>query len=376
MPKIEIIEVREKQHLREFIYFPEKLHRHHANWVPPIYADEWQYFNPKKNRAFTYSSARMFLAYRGKDVCGRIMGIINHRYNNLRRENNARFGYLECVNDQEVAHQLLRTVELWAKSQGMSRIVGPMGFTDQDPEGFLIEGFEHPPTLATYYNFEYIIQLVENEGYTKEIDYVVYKIDLNEPPPSFYQKIYQRVLLKKEFTLIEFTRKKAIKPFIRPIFYLMNDCFRDIYNYLPLDESDIDELSQRFYPLVDPRFIKIIMKDKDVVAFIIGIPNMAQGIRKAKGRLYPFGIFKILLSRRKSKQLDLLLGGIKEKYRGLGLDVLLGMRMMEEARQAGFQIIDSHHELETNLKMRAEMEKLGGKIYKRFRIYKKDLMAI
>jgi len=370
---IEIKQVNNRRDLKRFIYLPAKIHHKHLNWVPPIYIDEWKYFNPQKNKAFSYSSVKILLAYKDKKPVGRIMGIINHRYNSYRGEKNARFGYLECLNDRDIAHQLLVAIEKWAREKRMEKIIGPMGFTDQDPEGFLIEGFEYTPTLATYYNFEYIIHLLENERYTKEIDYVVYKIDLSRDIPDFYYKIYERVFHRKEFELIEFSKKKYLKPFIRPIFSLMNDCFKDIYGYLPLTEKEMDELAKRFFPLVDPRFIKIVTRNEEVVAFIIGIPNISDGLRKAKGRLFPFGIFKIICSAKKTKQLDLLLGGIKEKYRGRGLDVLLGVRMIETAKKAGFEYIDSHHELETNYRMRAEMEKLGGEIYKRFRIFQKKL---
>lgn len=301
------------------------------------------------------------------------MGIINHRYNSYCQVKNARFAYFECWDEQEIAHELLGYVEKWAKSKGMEKIVGPMGFSDQDPEGFLIDGFEHTPSLATYYNFEYLIRLLEKESYSKEVDYVVYKVDVTMKMPDFYKKIYQRVSRKKEFKLVEFTNRKQLKEFIRPTLVLMNECFKDTYGYLPLDEEEIDALAKRFLPLIDPRFIKIVTKNIEVIGFIIGIPNLSDGIRKAKGRLFPFGIFKILKSAKKTKQLDLLLGGVKEKHRGRGLDVMLGLKTIESAQKAGFEYIDSHHELETNVKMRAEMERLGGKVYKRFRIFQKKL---
>jgi predicted GNAT family acetyltransferase len=275
------------------------------------------------------------------------------------------------VNNQEVAHALLEYIESWARDREMEKLVGPLGFSDQDPEGFLIEGFEHEPTLATYYNFHYIISLLEKEGYTKEVDYVVYKIDVPAEIPGFYQKISARLSKTNGLRAIEFSRKKDIKPYVRPVFRLMNDCFKDIYGYLPLDEREMDALGKKYLVLLDPRFIKLVEKNGDVVGFIIGVPNMSEGIRRARGRIFPLGILKILRSAKKAKQLDLLLGGIREDHRGKGLDVLLGQKMLESAQKAGFSIIDSHHELETNRKMRAEMERLGGTVYKRFRIYKK-----
>jgi GNAT superfamily N-acetyltransferase len=370
---VDIRDVKTRKDLRIFIGLPEHLHKGHRNWVPPIYMDDRAYFDRRKNPAFGYSDTKLILAYRHHRPVGRIMGIVNRRYNEYRNERNARFGYLECPEDQESAHALLAAVEDWARERGAEKLVGPMGFSDQDPEGFLIAGFEHPPTLATYYNFEFMPRLLEKEGFSKEVDYVVYKIDPHREIPDVYRKIPQRIARKKEFEVLEFRRRRDLKSYILPIFRLMNECFKDIYGYLPLNEKEMTDLAKRYLPLVDPRFIKIVRRRSDVVAFIIGIPNLAEGIRKAKGRLFPVGIFKILRAAKKARQLDLLLGGIKESYRGRGLDVAMGFRVIEEARKAGFESIDSHHELETNLKVRAEMERFGGEVYKRFRIYQKPL---
>ena len=373
--EIEIKEVRDRRDLKKFIYLPEKIHANQANWVPPIYSDEWKYFDLKKNKACTYCQAILLLGLRGRDLVGRVMGIINPRYNEHRKEKVARWGYLETWEDQEVVHALLSAVEDWARQKGMTRIIGPYGFSDQDPEGFLIEGFENRATIATYYNFEWMPRLVENEGYIKDVDYFVYKLDVPEKIPEFYQKIYERVKKRGNFEVFEFQKRGELKPWIRPVLHLMNECYTDsnIYGYAPLDEKEMDDLARRYLPVIDPRFVKVVKKDEEVVAFIVGIPDMTEGIQKARGKLFPFGFLKILRAAKKTKQLDLLLGAIKEKYRGLGLDVLMGVRMLTSAQEAGFKIMDTHHEMEANVRVRAEMERMGGKIYKKFRVYQKNL---
>ena len=371
---IEIREVKTRRDLRRFIFLPAKIHQDHLIWVPPLYMDEQRFFNPKKNRAFSYSEAILAVASKDGKTVGRIMGIINHRYNESRKEKHARFGFLECWNDQEVAHELLQFVEEWARARGMTKIVGPMGFTDQDPEGFLIEGFEHEPTLSTYYNFDYMNNLLKREMYTKEVDYVVYKVDLTKELPEFYKKIYQRAVRKKSCQLLEFSKRKQLKPYIKPVFHLMNESFKDIYGFHPMDEQEMEDLAKRFLPILDPRFIKIAINNNEVVGFNIAMPNLSEGIRKAKGRIFPFGIFKILRAAKKTKQLDTLIGGIKKEYRGRGIDVIIGYKTVESALKAGFTFVDSHHELEDNFKVRAEMERVGGKVYKRFRIYQKRLL--
>jgi len=372
---VKIREVSGKRDLRKFIYLPEKIHSEHKNWVPPIYMDEWNYFSAKKNRAYTYCDTVLCLAYKGQKLVGRVMGIINKRYNEYRNEKTARFGYLESWKDREVIKALLDYVESWARKKGMERIIGPYGFTDQDPEGFLIEGFESSVTFPNYYNFKWMPGFIEERGYDKDIDYVVYKIDVPDEIPEFYKKIHKRIERKGGFEVLEFRKRKELKPWIKPVLSLMNECYSktNIYGYTPLDEDEMESLAKKFLPLLNPKFIKGVLHKNKVVAFVVGMPNPAQGIKKAKGRLFPFGFIKILREIKKTKQLDLLLGGVKEEYRGRGLDVLMGIHMLMSAKEEEMEVMDTHHEMESNLKVRAEMEKMGGEIYKRFRIYQKSL---
>ncbi len=373
--EVTIKEVKSRKDLKRFIYLPEKIHADHENWVHPIYMDEWTYFDAKKNKAFSYSDTILLLAYKGDKIVGRIMGIINTRYNDYKKEKTARFGYLESWKDEEVVRALLQAVENWAAEKGMTKIIGPYGFTDQDPEGFLIQGFENRATIATYYNFEWMPGMVENMGYTKDVDYFVYKLDVPKEMPEFYKKILDRVKRKGNFELVELRKKKQIKPWIVPVLNLMNECYvgSNIYGYTPLDKQEMVDLAKRYLPVLDPRFVKVVKKDEDVVAFIVGIPDMTAGIKKARGRLLPFGFIKILRASKKTKQLDLLLGAVKEFYRGRGLDVLMGVGMIMSAQKAGFEMMDTHHELESNVRVRAEMEKMGGKLYKKYRVYQKTL---
>jgi predicted GNAT family acetyltransferase/GNAT superfamily N-acetyltransferase len=372
---INLEEVKTKKDLKKFIYLPEKIHADHLNWVHPVYMDEWKYFNSKKNEAFSYSDTILLLAFREEKAVGRIMGIINSRYNEYRNEKTARFGYLEAEEDEQVVRALLSYVEDWARKKGMTKIIGPYGFSDQDPEGFLIEGFENRATIATYYNFEWMPRLVEKEGYAKDVDYFVYKLEVPKEFPEFYKRIYERVKRKGNFEIVEFKKRKELKPWVKPILHLMNECYTrsSIYGYAPLDEREMEILAKRYMPVLDPRFVKMVKKNGEVVSFIVGMPDITEGIQKARGHIFPFGFLKILRAARKTKQLDLLLGAIKEEYRGRGLDVLMGVKTILSAHEAGLEVIDTHHELEENVKVRAEMEKMGGKIYKRFRVFKKAL---
>ena len=372
---IEIREVLSNKDLKTFIYLPEKIHAGHENWVHPIYMDDWKYFDKKKNKAFGYCDTILLLAWKDGRPVGRAMGIINHRFNEHRNEKTARFGYLDIYEDKEALHAILGFIEDWARAKGMTKIVGPYGFSDQDPEGFLIEGFEHRATIATYYNFEWIPRFLEEEGYAKDNDWFVYKLAVPKELPELYKKIYERARKRGTYQIIEFRKRKELKPWIRPILSLMNECFLagNIYGFAPLDEEEMDDLAKRYLPVVDPRFVKAVTKDGAVAAFMIAMPDMTEGIRKARGRLLPFGFIHVLRAAKKTKQLDLLLGAVKEQYRGQGLDALMGIKTFISAQEAGYEMIDTHHEMEANVKVRAEMERMGGIIYKKYRAFYKML---
>lgn len=370
---ITIKEVKTRSDLEKFIMSPWKLHKNHPLWAPPLLMDEWTFFSSSKNKNFSHSDTIMLLAYAQGQIVGRIMGIVNNNYNREAGEKTARFGYLETIDDLEVAKVLLGRIEDWAKKLGMKKIVGPMGFTDQDPEGFIIEGFEGEPTIATYYNQEYIPRLLDKVGYKKEVDYFSYQIDCTKPYPPLYDKVIERSK-RYGYKLIEPKTTKELKPMIIPILSLMNDTFAPhIYGYVRLDEKEMKELANRYLPVLDPRFIKVVMKADEYVGFIIAIPNMDPGFRKANGRLLPFGLMHLMNAAKKSKQLDLLLGAIKDSERGKGVDAIMGKAMHDSARRAGMTVIDSHVELESNVRVRAEMVRAGGKVFRKYRIFQKPL---
>jgi GNAT superfamily N-acetyltransferase len=373
--QIAIQEVKSTKELKKFIHLPAAIHKNHPNWVPPIYMDEWTFFNPKKNKSFDSCDTILLMAYRNSQAVGRIMGIIHYKYNEKHQENNARFAFFETWNDEEVATALIQHVENWAREKGMERLIGPLAFSDKDPQGLLIEGFDEPAVIASNCNFPYLSELLEKNNYTKEVDLVVYQIKIPNPIPEFYQRIYERaVRLNHGLHVLEFTSRRKVKPYIHPVLRLLNSTFTEIFGFIPFTEAEMDDFANRYLFLINPRFIKIVVNDRqEVVAFVIGMSHIGEGIQKAKGHLLPFGIFKIFAAGKKSKQLNLLLGGIDPAYRGKGLDVLMGVKMLESATALGKTTVDSHLELEHNNMVRAEMEKLGGRVYKRFRIFGKGL---
>jgi hypothetical protein len=253
-------------------------------------------------------------------------------------------------------------------------MVGPLGFSNQDPQGFLVEGFEERPSIGTIYNFPYIPALVEKAGYAKEIDYVTYKVPIPRDVPETLQKIVERVEKRAAVELLEFENRANVRKMLPTVLRFMNETYSEIYGFLPLSDEIIQKTVQRYAHIIDPQFLKVLRNEQgDMVAFIFGIKDVTEGFKQARGRLFPLGYFKLLLQQKKSKRLDLLLGAIHEDYRGRGLDMLLAVSMLRSAHDLGMEIVDTHHELESNRLVRAEMERLGGVLYKRHRIYRKDL---
>lgn len=373
---VSISEVKTKRELTQFIYFPLRLHRNNPKWVPPVYMDEWKYFNPAKNSSFNYCDTILIMAKKDKQVVGRMMGIIHRGYNEMKGEKTGRFMWFESIDEQEVAHAMLEYIREWVKARGMEKLIGPFGFSDKDPQGCLIEGYEHRAVLTIIYHPEYYRKLIENEGFTKEADLVEYLIPVPDSIPDFYQRIYDRALRNHKVKIKEFKKKKELKPYIVPVLKLMNETFSEIFGSFPLNEEEMIALAKEYLPVLDPEFVKIIVTgDDELVAFIVAMPDVAEGLQKAKGKLFPFGVFHILRAMKKADQLVLLLGGIRSDYQGIGLDALMGIKMVETATRRKFKVIDSHLELETNYKVRAEMEKMGGKVAKVFRIYQSSVVS-
>jgi MoaA/NifB/PqqE/SkfB family radical SAM enzyme/GNAT superfamily N-acetyltransferase len=370
---LEIREVTGPAETRAFIRLPFDLHRDHPQWVPPLLRDERRLLDPRRNRAFSCCRTTRALAFRQGEPVGRVMGIVNPKANQRFGERAARFSLLECPDQPGVGRALLAHVEAWAARLGMERVVGPLGFCDQDPEGLMVEGFEHDPTLATYCNRPYLPGLVEAAGYAKQVDYVVYRAPVPRTTPPVYRAVLERRARRGRYRLVEFESRRELAPFVQPVLELMSETFTGAYGFVPLEPEELRGLARQYLPVIDPRFVKVVTSDGQVVGFIIGMPHLAEGLRRARGRLLPFGFVHVLRAARRTRQLDLLLGGIQAEHRGRGIDAQLGAAIFRSAAAAGLEWFDSHHELETNLRMRAEMERLGGVVYKRYRIYQKPL---
>lgn len=371
--EIKIVEVNSRKLLGTFIHLPAKLHKDESNWMPTIYADDWNFFNPQKNHQFDSCDTIMLIALIKDKPVGRIMGIIHNKYNVLRNENKARFGYFDSIDKQDVAHALFTAIQDWATQKGKSMLVGPYGFSDKDIQGLLIEGYDRAPLIDSACNPPYIVRLVENEGFSKEVDCMTYKFPVNLALPELYYRIQQRSNYSNNYKLVEFTSRRQLKPYIVPVLQLVNRTYDHLYGFVPMSDTEMQELASRYLPIINPNFVKIIEKGGEVLAFVIAIPSLTKGIQKSKGYLFPIGIFQILIESKKTRKLDLMLGAVRRDFQGAGLDIVMGISLIESARKSDFKDIEAHLILEDNLKMRAEIERLHIPVFKRFRIFKKGI---
>jgi hypothetical protein len=370
---IVIQEIESKKDIKKYIRFPFELYKDDPYWVPPLLADEYGFYNPKKNPNLRANPYKLFLAYQDQQLAGRIMALINQRANDFRHEKLLRWTFLEAIDDKAVVLALLREVESWGKTQGMEFAVGPRGFSDEEPQGALVEGFDERALITTHYNRPYLIRYLEQDGYTKDVDWVCYRMYVPDTLPEAYQAIYERILKHRQVTCSNFSNKAELKPYIIPVLELLNETYKDLYGFTPLNQEEFKALAKKYLPILDPRFVHIIKDGDQLVGFSIVMPDITEGLQKARGRLFPFGLFHILKAARTSKTLQFLLVGIKEHYRKQGLFVLFAVALLKEVHAAGMSTVYSHLQLEENRDMNKWLERLDGKIFRRYRAFIKKL---
>lgn len=372
---IEIKEVKSKKDLRTFIYLPESIHVNHKNWLPPLFVDEWKLFSADKNSLFQHNDTILLIAWEGYKPVGRIMGIIPHHFNQKHNLKNARFAFFECYDDKLIFNSLIASIENWALKHNCTEVIGPMAFSDKEPQGFLIQGFDAETMMITNCSFPFMANYIAENGYQPHVDLCQYEVPLNSDITERFKPFAQRVENHNSIVIHEFTSTRAIRPFINAAFDLINKTYQEIYGFSSLTNQEAQEFSNRFLPLLDAGLIKIITNSKgEMLAFVVAMADLSKGIKKARGRLLPLGWYHILRSGKKSKRLVLMLGAVAEEYRNKGLDAILGHRLLNSALKKGFTSLDSHLIMKDNYRMRREIERLDNyKLYKEYRIFRKKL---
>ena len=374
---VEIRKVQTKKELKEFIHFANDLYKGDEYYAPSLISDDYNTFDPKKNGAFDFCQAQMFLAYKEGKVAGRVMAIINNRANETWKVKQVRYGWLDFINDEEVAKALLDAVAAWGKERGMTDIAGPLGFTDFDPEGMLVEGFERVATIIGIYNYPYYPQILEKLGYTKETDWMEYRITIPDELPERYYKYADIVIAKNKLNVRKVTRRMVNKEnYGRKFFKLINETYYKLYGFSLLSDKQIDAYTKLYLGLLDTRMVSFIENENgELVAAGVTMPDLTAALQKCGGKLFPFGWFHLLkaIFWKPCDTLDMLLVGVREDYRGKGLNAVLVTDLYPRLKAMGFKYAETTAELETNDSVQAMWKYFEREQHKRRRVYAKKI---
>lgn len=347
---VEIKEVTDSSALRKFICFPDRLYKNNPYRVPPLHYIEKGALSKDKNPAFDYCEAKYWLAYKDGKLSGRIAGIINHSANKLLNESSVRFGWIDFIDDYEVSSKLVSAVEDWAHARGYSHVHGPLGFTDMDLEGMLVEGFDEIGTQAVLYNYDYYPKHIERLGYAKEVDWVQFEIKVPDEVPERIKRIAEVVLQKYNLHILRAKSSKDLLPYAPKMFETMNESFSELYGYVPLTDRQMQYYTDMYFSLINPEFVCFILDENDDLAgFGLSLYSLSKSLIKAKGRLFPFGFIHIWNGLRHNDTVDILLQGVKRKYINKGLPAIFFAELMQAFIDKGVKTAVSSHALEKNI---------------------------
>lgn len=369
-----IKEVVTKRGLKDFISFPYKLYAGNKFWIPPLRFDERRTLDKKKNPAFDYCEARYWLAYRNGEIVGRIAGILNKSYIKKWGNNYLRFGWIDFIDDAGVSKALLETIERWAGELGMKAVHGPLGFTDLDREGMLVEGFEELGTMATLYNYPYYPLHLEKFGYRKDADWFEFEIKTPARIPERVERMADIVRRRYNLKIVKAKKAKELLPYAKDMFHVLNDAFENLYGVVTLTERQIDFYVKQYFGFIRPEFVTLILDEKNkVAAFGISMPSLSKALLKCRGRIFPFGFIYLLRALKKNNVADLLLTAVRPDLQDKGLTALLMKEMGNAYSRHGIKKAESHPELEVNTKVQAFWKHFEVRKHKRRRCFIKFL---
>ena len=365
-----------KKNLRKFTQFQIDLYRGNDCYVPPLVSDDVKTLDPKKNPAFDFCEAQCFMAYVGGRPVGRVAAIINNAVNERSGEKSVRFGFLDFEDNPEVSAALMKAVEQWGKERGMTRVIGPLGFTDLDHEGMLIEGFDELSTMATIYNYPYYPEHIERLGYAKDSDWKEFVMDVPDGIPEKMNRVADIVKKRTGLKVKKYTSRKKIKEeYGRALFELVNEAYDQLYEYSPLTDRQIEYYINQYLDLLDLDLVTIIVDEEEkLVGVGISMPSMSRALQKAKGKLFPLGWIPLLKGLKgKNDRVDLLLVAVKPEYQSKGVNALLFQDLIPYYIKRGFKWAESNPEMETNAKVQSQWDYFTHRQHRRRRSYVKNI---
>ena len=371
---ITIKEITSKKDKKKFVDFPNRLYRNNKYYIPPFFQDELEMLNPKKNAAYQYCETRLFLAYRDKKIVGRICALINHAYNKKKNYRQMRFCRFDVIDDFTVTKLLFDQVINWAKERGFNQIIGPIGFSDLDKQGLLVEGFEEESNTITLYNHPYYMEHMAKLGFVKDVDWLEFQVFTPAEMSERINRMSNVIIKRYGYNVIKLKKRKEMMPYIEAGFALINEAFAPIYGTVPLNDDQIKKALKQFVTLVNMDFLYLITnKEDELIGLGLMVPSLNRATKKSNGRLFPFGALRALSALRNPKVLDMYLIAVKPEYQNLGVNVLMLCEGIKSAIKYGVTHAETGPELENNVSVQALWKEFKTQQHRRRRCYKFDL---
>ena len=369
--------VSSKSEMKTFVRFANRLYKGNRYYVPSMPLDDLNTLDKKKNGAFEFCEAEYYLAYKDGNVAGRVAAIINYKANESWKVKQVRFGWFDFIDDIEVSEALLNAVIAFGQAHGMTQIAGPLGFTDFDPEGMLVEGFDRLSTMALIYNHPYYPEHMKKLGYYKETGWVEYRITIPDQMPEKHVRYAEIIRERYKLTVRKLSRRQIRKErYGHKLFQLINETYCVLYGYSLLSEKQIDQYVDMYLSIVDTKMLTFIENEKgELVAAGISIPSLSEALQKCNGEIVPFGWWHLLKAMywKKPDTLDLLLIGIRPDYQNKGLNSLVFVDLFENYKKLGFKYAETNANLETNVKVQAMWAPFEKILHKRRWVFSKDI---
>jgi hypothetical protein len=360
---------------QDFVELPFRLYKNNPYWVPPIKQDELKSLKPETNPAYGFCDIKLWLAEDNGKIVGRIAAIINNSYNKLKGIKAGRFSRFECINDFNAASALFKTAEDWISSMKMEMVHGPLGFSNLDTQGLLIEGFEYIQAIGSVYHMEYYHDFIKQLGYKKESDWVEFRLTVGEKSLDKASRVAKIAKSRFGIDIISFRNKKQLRPYARKIFEILNNSFSELPYVTPFNDEMIDFYADKYIKFLNPEFVKMVCVEDKIIGFVVGLPSLSKAMQKANGKLLPFGLMHILKAR-KGKGVDTmeqLLTAVDNEYQSTGAIALLMSELQNSMLQKGLKYIETTGVFETNQKALLNWKNFEYIQHKRRRCFKKLL---
>ncbi len=360
--------------LKRFVSFQYSLYDGNRYWVPPPRGDELKSLRKDKNPAFDFCDAAYWLAFDNGKIVGRVAGIINKKCNERWHEKAARFGWFDFVDDKEVSSALLGEAEKWAARNGMDSVHGPLGFTDMDGEGALIEGFDEVSTLGALYNYPYYPQHIENAGYVKDADWVEYQVTAPKELNPEVERVAEIAARRYNLKVLKVKKAKELLPYAKEIFKVLNQAYKDLYGFVELSDKQIDMYVKQYFGFILPEYVPVVLDSNGrVAAFGITMPSLSKAFQKNRGRLFPFGFIPVLRAMKNNPNADLYLTAVRPDLQNKGVNAILINEVAKVFVNNRIEKVETNRELEANVKVQSQWKFFEKRQHKRRRCYKKEL---